>query len=188
MPINAKPLLVVDGYNVLLASDLYSATPGTPVPAGGYATVASAQDTDVMYSARERLVSDVAAYAHGTYEACVVFDGTRNKSKTPATVQVAGVRVVFSREGETADDVIERLVTRAREQGRQVTLVTNDRTIRSSVGSVVTRLSSTLLLKEIVARTADVHEYQQVHTSTKMTIEQRIDEDTRRRLWEMLGR
>ena len=58
--------------------------------------------------------------------------------------------MVFSRTGESADAVIERLVTEQRLLPRAVTVVTSDRTIRATVGGVpVTRISSDVLVADV---------------------------------------
>ena len=124
-----RELLVVDGYNVIFKGERYT-------------SLMDESDTaDPFEAARERLVSDVAAYAQGRYEAVVVFDAAGNVSPDRPNLPKAGVRVVFSETGESADSVIERLVTTARRQPREVTVITSDKTIRATVGGVpVTRV------------------------------------------------
>lgn len=178
------PLLVVDGYNVMLAEDRYG--PLLEQHTSSNLVQISQQIDDPFAPARERLISDVAAFGQREYEACVVFDGANNLSSERQSMSVAGVRVIFSRQGESADDVIERIVTQARTSGRSVSLVTSDNTIRSSVGSVVTRLSSSLLLREMRTQDQTVATFQKEHVSSRMTVEDRIDPAVRQKLWQML--
>ena len=146
-------LLVVDGYNVMGASPRYQHL----VDEGG-----DSRDlgTDPFVRARERLVTDVAAFAQGRYDAVVVFDGANNLSDERPTCMCAGVTVEFSRQGESADALIERIVTDARRAGRSVALVTSDNTVRATVGMGVARMSSDLLVHEMEVGDAEVAEEQ----------------------------
>ena len=119
-----KSLLVVDGYNVMLATPRYEALLDER---GSSAQETAAErayhlNTDPFYRARLALISDVATFAQGTYEAVIVFDGKGNVNDERPERTHAGVQLVFSETGESADSVIERLVTDAREAGRKVFL------------------------------------------------------------------
>ena len=82
---------------------------------------------------RAALVKEVAAYQARTGHALTtVFDGWRNGRTAETREQVGDVTVVFSRYGEKADAVIERL---AREIGDTCIVVTSDRDLRRSVES-----------------------------------------------------
>ncbi len=63
-------------------------------------------------------------------EVTVVFDGADRMVGLPAAPR--GVRVLFSRKGETADDLIRRLV-RAEPAGRPVIVVSSDREVADGV-------------------------------------------------------
>lgn len=118
--------LIVDGYNVLRL---------TPP----YRDIAD----DDLDAARAALVSDVAAYAHGEWNATVVFDGGRNPHSNGQPHETAGVTVIFSAHGTDADTVIERLSRRAREAGEHVEVVTSDAQTQWAVlGGGVARRSS----------------------------------------------
>jgi len=172
-------LLVVDGYNVLLATPRYE---GLIDEDAGPARLGH----DPFVRAREALVSDVATYAQGRYDAVIVYDGANNHSDVRPNLSAAGVRQVFSREGESADEVIERLVTDARESGRGVALVTSDNTVRATVGTVVTRISSTTLVHEMEADDASVEQARLERASTHMTLEDRLPPEQRAKLWALL--
>lgn len=176
----ARPseLLVVDGYNVIFKSDRYMAL------------VVGAEDgSDPFDSARDLLIADVAAYAQGSYDAVVVFDAAGNVSPDRPNLGKAGIRVVFSRTGESADSVIERLVTGARLQPRGVTVITSDNAIRATVGGVpVTRISSDVLVANVAHMNADIEVELADRTHAKLTLGDRLDARTRARLDELLGR
>lgn len=121
-----RPVLLVDGYNVIRLTPPYR----------------DLAESD-MDTARAALVSDVAAYASGDWEATVVFDGGANRNSTGQPHTTSGISVVFSRFGTDADTVIESLARRAREAGRSVEVVTSDAQTQWAVmGRGVVRRSS----------------------------------------------
>ena len=82
---------------------------------------------------RGDLVKEVTLYQERTGHALTtVFDGWRAGRKEETREQVGAVTVVFSRFGEKADAVIERM---AREIGNQCVVVTSDRDLRRGVES-----------------------------------------------------
>lgn len=85
---------------------------------------------------RDALVHLLRQYADQTgCRVTVVFDGYAAKRKPAETAPVAGVEVVFSQTGKTADDVIERLV--AQTEGRdRILVVTSDSLERHTVESL----------------------------------------------------
>jgi hypothetical protein len=102
--------LVVDGYNVTK-----SAWPAMPLEAQ-----------------RNRLVQALGALAARTgAEVTCVFDGADVSVPSPVG-SAAGVRVRFSPQGETADELIRRLV-RAEPEGRAVIVVSSDREVAEGV-------------------------------------------------------
>jgi predicted RNA-binding protein with PIN domain len=101
--------LVVDGYNVTKT---------------GYGDLSLEQQ-------RARLVAGVAVLGAQTgAEVTVVFDGAERLPAAPAAPR--GVRVLFSRPGEIADEVIHRLV-RAEPAGRPVVVISSDREVADGV-------------------------------------------------------
>ncbi|TML32327.1 MAG: hypothetical protein E6G35_02335 [Actinobacteria bacterium] len=104
-----KAHLVVDGYNVTKT---------------GYPDVSLEQQ-------RSRLVSGLGGIAAQTgAEVTVVFDGAERVVGLPPTPR--GVRVLFSRKGETADELIRRLV-RAEPAGRPIVVISSDREVADGV-------------------------------------------------------
>ncbi len=85
-----EDLLIVDGYNVIHASESYRPLINTD-----------------LETARARLIEDVAGYARfsGT-SATVVFDASKRKGAARGASEILGVTVVFTKEGETADEAI----------------------------------------------------------------------------------
>jgi predicted RNA-binding protein with PIN domain len=117
--------LLVDGYNV------------TKTGYGGL----------TLEAQRNRLLSGLGALAARTAaEVTVVFDGAEG------TVPVApaaprGVRLLFSRRGETADEVLRRLA-RHEPQGRPVVVVSSDREVADGVSAAgATPVPSVALLR-----------------------------------------
>lgn len=172
----AQPLLVVDGYNVMRASSRYDLLIDTTTDPKHF-------DTDPFDRARERVIADVAAYAQKKYECYLVFDGANNLSDIPRETKSAGIHVVYSRAGETADDVIERLVYLAHQQDREVVLVTSDMTIRQTVASGVATLSAQLLVGELHVGDEARDACASVPTTSKMTLEERISPEARAKLF-----
>ena len=168
-------LLVVDGYNVIYKSARY------------LARMDETSDGDPFEQARDLLVADVAAYAKGRYEPVIVFDAAGNLSPERPNLSKAGVRMVFSPAGESADTVIERLVTEARLAPQAVTVVTSDRTIRATVGGVpVTRVSSDVLVADVNALATEYGRENEARQTQHMRLEDRIDPAAREKLWKIL--
>lgn len=104
-----KAHLVVDGYNVTK---------------GGFGDVSLEQQ-------RGRLTGAMAALAAQTgVEVTIVFDGAERVIGLPPAPR--GVRVLFSRKGETADDLIRRLV-RGEPAGRPIVVISSDREVADGV-------------------------------------------------------
>jgi predicted RNA-binding protein with PIN domain len=119
--------LVVDGYNVTKT---------------GYPTLP-------LEKQRLRLLGSLASLAAQTgAEMTCVFDG----AELAAPVLLApprGVRVLFSRPGQTADELIRRLV-RAEPAGRPVVVVSSDREVADGCAAAGARpVSSALLVKRL---------------------------------------
>jgi predicted RNA-binding protein with PIN domain len=82
----------------------------------------------------------------------VVFDGYAAKHRPDVQEPVAGVEVMFSGAGQTADDVIERMVGTSESPG-QITVITSDNLERQTVESVGAGSMSAEMF-ELEARTA----------------------------------
>lgn len=95
--------VIIDGYNLLGTSGIRRGP---------------------IESDREMLLHDLAAYRHRTgHIITVVFDGWQQGRSTEQREHRAGVQVIYSRRGERADQVIQRL---AREYGTDCAVVSSD--------------------------------------------------------------
>ena len=99
--------LIIDGYNLL----------------GDQSSAKSAM-------AREALLRDLAGYRQRKAHAItVVFDGWQQGQSIEQREHRAGVQVIYSRRGEKADQVIQRL---AREYGSDCAIVSSDHEIMAT--------------------------------------------------------
>jgi predicted RNA-binding protein with PIN domain len=99
--------LLVDGYNLLGSA-------GMAVPSGA----------GRLEAAREELLQNLAAYRHRKGHAVtVVFDGWQGGLGAEHREFQSGIEVVYSKRGERADQVIQRL---ARLYGRDCAVVSSD--------------------------------------------------------------
>lgn len=176
-----RRVLVVDGYNVIRESRAYRKLIDEDL--------IDPLLHDVYVRAREALLADVAAFAQGSYEATVVFDGFGNPDPERPPMRTAGVNVVFSPSGVEADAVIERMVAEERAAGSAVTVITSDAGVQSTVfGENVTRLSSRMFDNETVAMNEHIAEMRIApHTGgpVRATVADRVPPDVRARLKQM---
>ena len=127
-----KPLLLVDGYNVIGAWD---------VPRSEHLSIDEA---------RERLVHMIADYAgFSGEEVIVVFDGHYTDRTVRSRSTVHGVEVVFTKHAESADNYIESLCSAA-PKWRHVRVATSDSTEQTvTMGRGAVRISSREFLMEL---------------------------------------
>jgi len=157
--------VIVDGYNVIHATPRYQAL--------------AEQDIE---SARLALIADVAAFATGELSATVVFDGASNPQSDGRPHDVVGVDVIFSAYKNDADSVIEDLTGALRRGGEEVIVVTSDAATQWVVlGQGATRMSSADFATDFDEMDAEMAEHNPTG-SRRATIEDRLDEETRRRL------
>lgn len=102
--------VIVDGYNVLKTSPQFAEL-----------------ERQSLELARDTLVNLLSAKAH-LYDITVVFDGWEAGLASQTVQRVRNVRVVYSRRGERADEVIARLA--ASGQGQRI-VVSRDNAVRS---------------------------------------------------------
>ena len=127
-----KPLLLVDGYNVIGAWD---------VPRAEHLSIEEA---------RERLVHLIADYAgYSGEEVIVVFDGHYTDKSTRTKSRMHGVEVVFTKHAESADNYIEAACAAA-PKWRRVRVATSDSTEQTvTMGRGAVRISSREFLIEL---------------------------------------
>ena len=100
--------LIVDGYNLIRAS-----------------ASLSRQERLGLEEGRQALLERLVAYKRvKAWPVTVVFDAAEGYGLGEKTEKVSGIRVVYSRIGQTADDIIARM---ARRMGNQALVVTSDR-------------------------------------------------------------
>jgi len=163
--VSAVRVLIVDGYNVIRQTPPYREL--------------AENDLEV---ARAALVSDVAAFAAGEWQATVVFDGHLNPSSDGARHRVSNVTVIFSRFRMEADAVVESLARAARERGDETVVVTSDAQTQWAVlGGSVSRMSSAEFAGELRADHAAWQEHNPAG-STRGLLEDRVDARTREKL------
>lgn len=131
--VSAMRSLIVDGYNVIHA----------------HPDLAPLADTDLDL-ARARLVELLAQHAvRRSVDVIVVFDGGGGTAEAPTEEEMLGVRVLFSRRGQSADALIESLAMASPDPG-DVTVATSDRATQESVfGRGVLRMSARVLVQEL---------------------------------------
>jgi len=101
--------LIIDGYNLL----------GCTGNLSGH-----------LESARETLLHTLAAYRQRkNHSLTIVFDGWRQGQPMEQREQRAGVQIIYSKRGERADQVIQRL---AREYGAGCAVVSSDQEVARS--------------------------------------------------------
>jgi predicted RNA-binding protein with PIN domain len=157
--------LIIDGYNVIHHDPRYRSL--------------AEHDLD---AARTRLVEDVASFAVGESRAVVVFDGEANPNSDGAPHRIAGVTVIFSASGESADSVVEALARRGRERGERVTVVTSDAATQWTVfAGEVSRMSSAEFSRRLEETGRDWEEHAPTG-SVRGVLEDRIDDEVRQTL------
>ena len=103
------PLLIIDGYNVILRRGLLDEKGGE----------------FALEQARENLLTDLIAYrGDKNIRIQVIFDGQRHPQQRSGK-KFPGISCRFSRAPESADDVIKKIINKT-ENPRSITLVTSD--------------------------------------------------------------
>ena len=127
-----KPLLYVDGYNVIGAWD-EAAKNGWPLD-----------------ECRDRLIHVLEDYAGYTgQEVWLIFDGYKAERAVRSVEQRAGLTVVYTRHGETADHYIERMC-QLLPRYREARVATSDGVEQTLIlGRGATRLSARELWREL---------------------------------------
>ncbi len=171
MPVygNKKPVLLVDGYNLIRSSGAYD-----DIEVEDYSD-------DPLNRAREKLIADIAAFAQGKYEATIVFDGGGNPMSYGKPTKVAGITVIFSPTNTEADQVIERLSFKARNSEREVLVLSSDWAVQNATfKDGVTRMSAVGFSHEIDEVRDEC--IQNLSTSSKNTVADRINPSVRAKL------
>ena len=158
-----KPLLIVDGYNVIGA--------WSEAERHGWA----------LDECRDRLMRQLQDYGgYSGEEVVLVFDGYQSDKRLTTEEQHGSLTLVFTKHGETADSYIERLVAQTPKY-RTVRVATSDGLEQYQVlGSGATRLTSRELLRELrQLRQKGLDQHRQQNPLQKNALSAQLPEDTR---------
>ena len=137
--------LIVDGYNIIFAWEELAQT--------------AASDLD---AARRQLCDALCSYAG--YKKCrlvLVFDGYKVKGNPGEKEKFAGIQIVYTKEGQTADAYIEAFVDRIG-KNYAVRVATSDSLVQlSSLRSGVLRMSARELKEEVELAKAEMRKQYQ---------------------------
>ena len=163
-----KPLLLVDGYNVIGAWDRVR------------------RENLTHEEAREALIHLLADYAgYSGQEIVVVFDGYKSGRRVRSEDWVSGVQVVFTMQGETADNYIEAVCDKT-PRYREVRVATSDSVEQTvTMGRGAMRISSRELLIELTHVRATGRASHAQSGPQRNTVDGHLPEDVRQALEKM---
>ena len=105
--------IIVDGYNLIRQSNAFRHL-----------------DQQSLELGRNALIESLAEYKRlKSHKITVVFDGAQAPYLAPSRDRIKGIRIVFSRSGESADSVIIRM---ARAEREKALVVSSDREVVNS--------------------------------------------------------
>ena len=131
--------LIIDGYNLIRRSDRLRRA-----------------EEQALELGRRALIDDLAAYKRiRGYKITVVFDGAEKDDHFEAKSSEKGIRIRFSRHGQSADAVIANMAAR---EGAKAMVVTSDRQLADKASSkgAVTVDSETFEEKMEMARLMEI--------------------------------
>lgn len=160
-------VLIVDGYNVI----------------GAWPELRSARDRS-LDEARDLLIEAVADYQGYTGMRCIVVFDAYNVPGLGRRYTIRKVEVYYTKEKETADECIERLVKQLAHRRRQIYVATSDYTEQYvAFGSGALRLSARELQLKVQQIQREVAEQvRDAPTVQRNTFDNRLDRDVRERL------
>jgi predicted RNA-binding protein with PIN domain len=162
--------IIIDGYNLLMASDRF-------------------RRDFISFSdeARKKFIENLCSYKRlKGHDITVVFDGWKSGYPVEKREVISGIKVIFSRMGEKADEVIKRMV----ENGDFSTVVTSDRDVANFVlrhDAVVIssgEFEESLIMAEISAIKGEVEEddFEATITTKKKGNPKRLPKSERRKM------
>lgn len=161
-----RPLLIVDGYNVI----------------GAWREASKKNYT--IDEARDKLSHMLAEYSgYKAVEVVLVFDGYRSDKLSTTKEKQGPLTVVYTRHGETADSYIERLAVNT-PRYRTIRVATSDGAIQNmALGAGATRITSRELLIEIEqAHRTGYQAYAQEQPLGRNPLMDRLPQDVREKL------
>lgn len=145
--------IIIDGYNLLMTSDRFRR-----------------DFIDSFEETRNRFIENLYNYKKlKGHSLTVVFDGWKGGCTTEKREVIKGIKVIYSRLGERADEVIKRMV----ENGEASTIVTSDREVADFAlrhGSVVIssgEFEESLIMAEISTVKGEIEEDFEIRITTK---------------------
>ncbi|MCG0275933.1 MAG: NYN domain-containing protein [Thermosediminibacteraceae bacterium] len=158
--------LFIDGYNVINA----------------WPELIEAKSVS-LETARDKLVDIMADYAAQTgINVVVVFDAHNVEGGRGGRYHINGVEVVFTREGETADNYIEKTVS-SLGMGNKIRVATSDWIEQQIVmGHGAIRLSARELRNEVMALAERRRQLEERKKLERQTLEERID----KKIWRLI--
>ncbi|MDI3481095.1 MAG: uncharacterized protein PWQ97_750 [Tepidanaerobacteraceae bacterium] len=168
MPADHEEFLLVDGYNIINA----------------WPELQKAKDVS-LEAAREKLLDIMADYSGYTgIRVMVVFDAHQVEKSRGMEYDKNGVRVVFTKEGETADHYIEKMADLIARQ-EKVRVATSDWIEQQIImGRGATRISARELLQEVENIVGKRRAGEKSRASEKQTLGDRVDPD----IWKIIER
>ena len=165
-----EELTIVDGYNVINYHPIYK----------------KMKDVDLELT-RVRLIEDLADFkALSGGEIVVVFDALSSNINTEKRNKILGIEVIFTKKGQTADTLIEKIALDEIEK-RKVVVVTSDYATQRVVFSKgVYRKSSLGFLSEIGELKKESAEQIRKTPSSRVFLEDRIDKKIKNALRKMI--
>ena len=128
-------LLIVDGYNVINAWPELIAI------------------RDNLEYARDKLVDILSEYgAYKRFRTIIVFDAHMTTEKNSSQSQTGALAVIYTKEGETADSYIEKMVYDLVHHKKRIYVVTSDRAEQMFIlGAGAYRISARELKNDVAA-------------------------------------
>lgn len=160
-------VLIVDGYNVI----------------GAWPHLRELRDRD-LDEARDLLIDAIADFQGYSGMRCIVVFDAYNVPGLGRQYNLRKVEVFYTKEKETADECIERLVKQLARRRRQIYVATSDFTEQSvAFGSGALRLSARELLVKVKQSRREVEErVQDRPLSERNTFDKHLSRDVRAKL------
>ncbi|MGY2835995.1 NYN domain-containing protein [Thermostichus sp. MS-CIW-41] len=175
MQASSPTFLLVDGYNII----------------GAWPTLSQLARRSLMELARLRLVESLANYvAFRGYQATVVYDAYAQPTPARQERSPAGIEILYTSYGETADSCIERLCAQLQRDGCRVRVATSDRVQQLVIGGYNAEwVSAEQLWDEVQQAQQQIRRVQPKRLSSKRGIDAYLDADTLSRLnrWRLSG-
>ncbi len=115
----------------------------------------------------------------------IVFDAHLSKTKMRAVLTAGNIRVVYTKTGETADTLIEKMIGELPPRSK-ITVVTNDwDEQRIVLGKGALRMTSGELLERVKASAEQIDAYKNLSSNKLNTFESLLHEKVKKRLEEL---